>query len=184
MDSDLKIATLKKEIERLKKLVYIDIVTDVYNRRGFLEIGERYFRSYKENKGRRRKKDITNLAIMFLDIDNFKKINDRYGHQKGDKILRQLAKLLKVTVRKTDLVSRWGGDEFVILLMNVTKKQAQKVALRLRQLVAKNKFLGLSLTISIGLIIPQDEESLAIIINKADKLMYQAKKQGKNQVVM
>jgi len=177
-----KILLLEKEIQKLKKLVYLDALTNVYNRRGFLEIGGNYFKSFKEDKGKRRKNEIASLALIFLDIDDFKKINDKYGHQRGDRVLKQLAKFLKLTLRKTDLLGRWGGEEFVILLVNVSKANALKIARKLWQLTARTKINDLYLTISLGLIIPKKEKTLTMIINKADKLMYQAKKQGKNQI--
>jgi len=178
-----KILLLEKEIQRLKKLVYLDALTKMYNRRGFLELGGNYFKSFREDRGKRRKNEIASLALIFLDIDDFKKINDKYGHQKGDRVLKQLAKFLKSTLRKTDLIGRWGGEEFVILLVNVSKIHAQKIAQKLCQLTSRTKIAGVHLTISLGLIIPKKEKTLALIINKADKLMYQAKKQGKNQYV-
>jgi diguanylate cyclase (GGDEF)-like protein len=184
MRFEAKIILLEKEIQKLRKLVYLDVLTNVYNRRGFLEIGGNYFKSFREDTGKRRKNGITSLALIFLDIDDFKKINDKYGHQKGDRVLKQLAKFLKSILRKTDLLGRWGGEEFVILLVNVSKANAQKIAQKLCQLTARTKITGLHLTISLGLIIPKKEKTLAIIINKADKLMYQAKKQGKNQVII
>lgn len=184
-----KILLLEKEIKKLKKLVYLDALTNVYNRRGFLEIGGNYFKSFRGDKSvyagkkKRRKNEIISLALIFFDIDDFKKINDKYGHQKGDRILKQLAKFLKLTLRKTDLIGRWGGEEFVILLVNVNKSNAQRITQKLCQKISQTKIVGLHLTVSVGLIIPKKENTLAIIINKADKLMYQAKKQGKNQVV-
>lgn len=177
-----KILLLEKEIQRLKKLVYLDTLTKVYNRRGFLEIGGNYFKSFKEDKGKRRKNEIASLALIFLDIDDFKKINDKYGHQKGDRVLKQLAKFLKFILRKTDLIGRWGGEEFVILLVNVNPVNAQRIAQKLCRKTSQTKIAGLYLTISLGLIIPKKEQTLAVIINKADKLMYQAKKHGKNQI--
>jgi len=214
-----KILLLEKEIQKLKKLVYLDALTNVYNRRGFLELGRNYFEQsekkgsaerrkagsyfersekkgsaerseagsyfqfFREDTGKRRKNGITSLALIFLDIDDFKKINDKYGHRRGDRVLKQLAKFLKLTLRKTDLLGRWGGEEFVILLVNASKANAQKIAQKLCQLTARTKIAGLHLTISLGLIIPKKEKTLAIIINKADKLMYQAKKQGKDKVI-
>jgi len=183
MKREAQILLLEKEIQKLKKLVYLDALTNVYNRRGFLELGRNCFQSFREDTGKRRKNGITSLALIFLDIDDFKKINDKYGHRRGDRVLKQLAKFLKLTLRKTDLLGRWGGEEFVILLVNASKANAQKIAQKLCQLTARTKIAGLHLTISLGLIIPKKEKTLAIIINKADKLMYQAKKQGKDKVI-
>ncbi|MGC8651368.1 MAG: GGDEF domain-containing protein [Minisyncoccia bacterium] len=178
-----KTQQLEKKIQRLKKLVYLDPLTNVYNRRGFLELGTSYFQSFQESKRRHRKNDIHNLSIIFLDIDDFKKVNDRYGHPKGDRVLKQLAKLLKQSIRKTDLLARWGGDEFVILFLNVNSLNAQKLAQKICSTVRKNKIAGLYITISAGLFNLSKSDSFISAINQADKLMYQGKKQGKNQYV-
>jgi len=178
-----KIIQLEKEIKKLKKLVYLDPLTNIYNRRGFLEIGGNYFKSFKENKGKNRKNGIKNLALIFLDIDDFKKINDQYGHQKGDRVLKCLTQYLKHILRKTDLLSRWGGEEFVILLVNINPIDARNLAHKICTKIKQKNMAGIHLTISAGLVIPHKQDNLTCVINQADKLMYQAKKQGKNQYV-
>jgi diguanylate cyclase (GGDEF)-like protein len=181
--TESKIIQLEKEIRKLKKLVYLDPLTNVYNRRGFLEIGGNYFKSFKEGRDKHRKNEIKNLALIFLDIDDFKKINDQYGHQKGDKVLKYLAQFLKHIIRKTDLLSRWGGEEFVILLLNIDPINAKRLAHKICTKIKAEKMAGIHLTVSAGLIIPHKKDNLAFAINQADKLMYQAKKRGKNQYV-
>lgn len=178
-----KISLLEKEKEKLKKLVYLDYLTKVYNRRGLLDNGNRYFESLKKVNYWRRKNEIRDLSVIFIDIDDFKKINDKYGHQKGDQVLKSFASFLKENFRKTDIIGRWGGEEFVVLLINVpyflTKKKAETV----RKKIEKSSFSKIKITASLGVVCYKKEKSLIDLLNKADKLMYLAKKTGKNRVV-
>jgi len=178
-----KIHFLEKEIERLKKLAFLDPLTNIYNRRGFLEIGNNYFKSFVEKNTKRRRYEISNLAIIFLDLDDFKLINDQYGHARGDKVLKSLARLLKRSLRSMDVIGRWGGEEFVILLINASYLNAKHLAEKLRHKIEAKKLAGVSLTASFGLAFPKQDKSLIQLINKADKLMYRAKKLGKNKVI-
>jgi len=95
MRKDSQIRQLKREIERLKRLVYLDHLTNLYNRRGFLEISNNYFQSAVNKRKKRRQNEISKLAIIFLDVDDFKKINDKHGHRRGDKALKVLARILR-----------------------------------------------------------------------------------------
>lgn len=187
MSSSMKaeIQRLKKEIKKLEKLVYLDPLTNIYNRRAFLKIGGNYFNDwqYNKNHNNQRKNTIQNLALIFLDIDDFKKINDRYGHQKGDQILKSFAKNLQKLIRKTDILARWGGEEFVILLLNINAENAKAVIHKIITQITQTKMNKIFITLSAGLIIPSKKDSLAKTIQLADRLMYQAKKQGKNQYV-
>lgn len=180
-----EIKKLKKENSKLKKLVYLDDLTRLYNRRALIEIGNRYFDSLKKLKQRKtkRRNDIKFLNILFLDIDDFKKINDKYGHGKGDRVLKSFSKFLLSNFRKTDIVSRYGGEEFVVLLVNVSYKIAKKISLKLRKKIEKASFNSLKITASIGVLNLRRERSFKELVKKADDLMYQAKKRGKNQVV-
>ena len=184
MKEDSQIQQLKREIERLKRLVYLDHLTNLYNRRGFLEISNNYFQSAVNKRRKRRKNEISKLAIIFLDIDDFKKINDKHGHRRGDKALKVLARILRENLRKLDIIGRWGGEEFVVLLVNVPKENAKKIAEKLQRKIANDKTLGFQLTVSAGLAFPRQGETLSQVIHRADKLMYQAKKQGKNMVII
>ena len=183
MKTDTKIVLLEKEIQRLKKLVYLDSLTNVYNRRGFLAIANNHFKSITHGKKKRRHNEISDLAVIFLDIDNFKNINDRYGHNRGDKILKGLAQLLKNSLRSNDIIGRWGGEEFVILLVNISRLNAKHLAEKLRAKIFTTKISNLFITTSLGLAFANHDKTLMQIINKADKLMYQAKKLGKNKVI-
>ncbi len=184
MKKNSQVQLLKNEIKRLKKLVYLDPLTKIYNRRGFSEIGSRYFQFNIKGKQKRRKNEISKLTIIFLDIDDFKKVNDKHGHNKGDKVLRAFTRFLKKNLRKTDIIARWGGEEFVVLLVNISEDKSKQIVQKLCRKISKNKMSGLYLTVSAGLTFPCKNENLSQVINRADKLMYQAKKQGKNMVII
>jgi|FLYL01.1.fsa_nt_gi diguanylate cyclase (GGDEF)-like protein/PAS domain S-box-containing protein len=127
------------------------------------------------------------LAVMFLDLDYFKQINDTHGHEVGDALLRQVAETLKAAVRDGDIVARFGGDEFVVIVPNITAPQeALEVAERIQKLFARPYQLNgwsASITVSIGVAVyPLDGEDLPTLLRRADNAMYQAKSQGRNAV--
>jgi len=129
------------------------------------------------------------ISLMMIDIDNFKKLNDRYGHQNGDIVLKEIAKILKDFSRDGDYVCRYGGEEFSIILPQTDQEQSYHIAERIRQKIEKNLFPKFSsnqqlvVTVSIGLAIfpNKDIHTKEILINRADKAMYSAKLNGKNQ---
>jgi len=127
------------------------------------------------------------LSLIMLDIDDFKIYNDMLGHQAGDRILKELAQLIKNQSRKMDYVCRYGGEEFTIILPRTEKKEAFLIAERLRTDIEKQTFIHEEilpqkrLTVSIGLAtFPEDAESPTELINASDKTLYQAKNKGKN----
>ncbi len=128
--------------------------------------------------------------MIILDVDNFKNFNDTLGHPAGDDLLRQLARILKETVRDNDIVCRYGGEEFAVILPGVEKDGALILAERLRSRVEKERFPGEEvqpngkLTISLGLAtLPQDAVNKEDLIRRSDKALYAAKKSGRNRVV-
>jgi len=125
------------------------------------------------------------VCMMLIDIDNFKQINDTYGHPYGDEILRRFAKALKQTFRQRDIAIRYGGDEFMLVLPGATLEQAQAGAERLRRMVCENCDLpsGTCVTLSIGMTqgIPGDD--LQSLIARADEALYSAKKAGKDRII-
>jgi diguanylate cyclase (GGDEF)-like protein len=158
----------------------VDGLTGLYLRRYFME------RLHTEIQVAKRYK--TDFYIMMLDIDFFKKVNDTYGHLAGDKVLSSIAKILSDSVRPGDIIGRYGGEEFIILLPMVTKKQVSEIAENIRKNVEKQKFTEdnetFTTTISIGItkyIETLNEDNL---ISIADNALYQAKKEGRNKVVM
>lgn len=128
------------------------------------------------------------MSLLIIDIDNFKKLNDTYGHQNGDIVLIELANILKESAREKDYVCRYGGEEFSIILSQTSKEQGYVIAERIRERIAQHNFKeisllsNLSVTVSIGLsTYPDDAVSKSELIAKADKSMYVAKFGGKNQ---
>ena len=122
-----------------------------------------------------------------LDIDDFKQVNDRYGHQQGDKVLQNVAKIIQSKFRASDLVARYGGEEFIVLLFGLKQEPLEELAETIRYLIEKDASEGIETTISIGVADGKISESatkeLNTLISKADSRMYAAKKAGKNQVV-
>lgn len=147
-----------------------DGLTGLFNRRYFNELINVEITRLKRSPGV--------LSLLMLDIDNFKNYNDTQGHQAGDELLKSAAKVFKNSVRAVDIVSRYGGEEFVIILPQADKKAAMIIAERLRVQVS----LYLPTTISIGISsFPEDGTEPGQLVEKADSALYQAKKSGKNK---
>ncbi len=172
--------------ERLKIDGLTDPLTGLYNRRFF----ERRMSEEMERWSRRRG---SALAAMLVDVDYFKQINDRHGHQAGDRVLQGLARLLGRVLRGSDVLARYGGEEFVLLLPETTLEQGAYIAERLRALVEATAVLaveegGLSVTVSVGLAALdsgsewQGDPSVWLL-QSADTALYQAKQNGRNRVV-
>ena len=128
------------------------------------------------------------FGVLFIDIDNFKHINDTYGHEIGDRVLKMVASTLSSNSRPFDTIGRWGGEEFVAILVNVNTAQIYDIADRFRMLVEQSKLFirpaVVQVTISVGAAVAQPEDSIAGLIDRADKLMYQSKLAGRNRVTM
>jgi len=124
------------------------------------------------------------LAFLMIDIDNFKHINDTFGHQKGDIVLSKIAQTIKTSLRTIDIIGRYGGEEFTVCLPDTSSDNAYIIAERIRTNIENSNFLlnGTKITVSIGIsLFPQDGIFIEQIINKADKAMYRAKNKGKNR---
>ena len=163
--------------ERLQKAAIIDDLTGVYNRR-HLNATLKNVLNYKERYS-------TTFSLLTLDIDNFKSINDEYGHFTGDDILKKFAQLLQGTLRKVDSVFRVGGEEFNVLLPESDLQQAAKVAEKIRETIFNElKLYNRNITVSIGVGELNSEESIDDLLKRCDKAMYKAKQQGKNRVCL
>jgi diguanylate cyclase len=177
--SQEKIRKLQEELSQLSEAVRIDQLTGVFNRRGLDEA------MVKEISRAQRGGNL--LSVAFLDIDNFKKLNDTYGHNVGDTALQHLAKVMQATVRPTDVVSRLGGEEFVILLPDTDIDQAVNTVKRLQRALTKQFFMNnnerLLITFSAGVALLKNDETEASVLKRADQAMYLAKKTGKNRVM-
>lgn len=128
------------------------------------------------------------LTLIMCDIDHFKKVNDQYGHDKGDEIIQVLAKLFKSGLRKHDSVARWGGEEYLLLLPEINGEQGMQLAEKLRKKIENTIFQdkdnNFNVTVSFGLYQPKPKESIDHAINKADKNLYKAKEQGRNRCIL
>lgn len=161
-----------------RQLSITDGLTNLYNRRHFEMTFEREFK-----RSRRYKSD---LSLAVIDIDLFKTFNDTYGHSCGDYVLKELAYLLVQNFRQTDMIFRYGGEEFVILLTETPLENAVIPLERLRKAVEENRFRykgqDLKVTISGGISSNKDIENSWDIFDKADKALYNAKENGRNQI--
>jgi diguanylate cyclase (GGDEF)-like protein len=161
---------------KLEQQAYFDDLTGLHNSRYLKEILNSEFKRYKRYK--------QEFSALFVDIDSFKRINDNYGHNNGDRAIKAVADLLTNSIRASDTIVRYGGDEYVIILINTNTTGAQKVAQRICKNINTTHFLepiNLSLTLSIGIAsCPIHALSTTQILNKADKSMYISKKNGGN----
>jgi diguanylate cyclase (GGDEF)-like protein/PAS domain S-box-containing protein len=168
--------TYRVEMEqRLQELAFHDTLTGLINRRAFESAAIRALEGLKRYQRR--------FALLMIDIDDFKNVNDTLGHEEGDSVLVRIAKLLLGSTRKLDLVARWGGEEFLVLLQEVNQDQALHLAEKIRHKIAQARFgKGQTLTVSIGSTLAGCEDTLDDLNLKADKALYEAKLNGKNQV--
>lgn len=171
----------KSEYAQIKDSAYHDPLTGLYNRR--------YLKDYLEKEFEKARRYPIVFSILFLDIDHFKTLNDRFGHMCGDRILQNVAKIFKDFSRSSDLVARFGGEEFVIVMPQTLGRKTLEVAQRLRQHVEGKEFYfagvkePIRLTLSGGVATcPMDAKSFSELIQRADEAMYFAKSQGRNQI--
>lgn len=173
-------ANIYKENRQLKASLYLDELTHVHNRKFIMYQLEQLISQTTLF-------DLS-FGILFIDIDHFKSINDTYGHQAGDEVLKLVAKTLELNIRKDDFVGRFGGEEFIILLKNINKKTllitAEKIRMLIQNSVAFYNDQALKVTISLGGTLYQTNDTINTLIERADTLMYQAKNNGRNQVVL
>ena len=171
---------IEEQQEQLEQMAYYDPLTNLFNMHFFNRMIK------KEISSAQRYKHET--VIIILDIDEFKNINDTYGHLIGDQVLKQLSHLLVGNVREADTVFRYGGEEFIILAPNITLEEGFILAEKLRKLIAEKEFrsnlVTTHLTASFGLSLLDTDKDKGVeaTLAKADKALYQAKKQGKNRV--
>jgi diguanylate cyclase (GGDEF)-like protein len=165
--------------QRVQELAITDTLSGVFSRRYYLErFNEEIERSQKFNYS---------FSCLMIDIDHFKDYNDQYGHLVGDAVLRELSKTIKENIRQIDLIGRYGGEEFSIILTETDKEQAKFAAERIRQSV-ESKYIrvydeSLKVTVSIGIsTFPGDGKEMEVLIDNADSALYYAKQTGRNRV--
>jgi diguanylate cyclase (GGDEF)-like protein len=176
---------INNSIEALENIQYItnhasrDFLTGLYNRRYFFDNMQEYIEDTKTNGEK--------FAVAVIDIDNFKYINDTYGHDVGDKVIVSISEILRTNTSYRDIVARFGGEEFCVVLKNINKYSASDIFEIQRQEIENFSFnidnnTEIKLTISIGASIHEDDDSLEETINKADMQLHSAKQNGKNQI--
>jgi len=174
------IEELEQANKQLEQLASYDELTKLYNKKSFMEALSRAVK--RTNRYKRP------LSVMMIDVDNFKRVNDTYGHEAGDAVLKHLAATMLKTIRETDVLARYGGEEFVVLLTETGAGQVEAAAERLRMAVEQTRFPAhkktLRVTVSVGAAScsPQDNSVLEkTLIEYADKALYQAKRAGRNR---
>src|SRR5574341_110226 len=162
---------------RLEDLSFKDPLTDVYNRR--------YFMVRLEEEWGRHSRFAEPVSLVLLDLDRFKDINDQFGHRMGDEALKDVARLLQKHSRNFTIVTRYGGDEFAVLLVNTAKAGAVPYAERIRHVIERHDFAHGPVTVSLGVAsLPEDATTGDDLVAVADKAMYKAKEQGRNRVAV
>ncbi|HEY8375156.1 MAG TPA: GGDEF domain-containing protein, partial [Nannocystis sp.] len=166
--------------EEIYRLSTVDGLTQIFNKRYFLETLEREL-------SRARRYDRP-LALVMFDIDHFKQCNDTYGHRAGDFVLREVAEVVRERARKVDVLARYGGEEFAMILPEIDIRGATQFAEKIRQMIAESKFMfegrHIPVTISIGVAeLTPDIATFDDLIKRADARLYKAKQSGRNRVV-
>ena len=164
--------------QRIAALATTDSLTNLPNRRGF--------ELHVEQALQEAQRDSSPLCAVMLDLDNFKQINDRHGHLAGDEVLRSFAERLRAALRQSDILCRWGGEEFILLLKNTDRHAAHELAEKLRQHCADQRYPmdgeALQVTVSLGLSQWQPGEALHDLLGRTDRALYRAKQAGRDRV--
>ncbi|MES2075853.1 MAG: diguanylate cyclase [Pseudomonadota bacterium] len=179
-DAEQRIHALEAKLQHMSELVREDQLTGSLNRRGLDDVFERET-ARADRRG-------TPLCIAMLDLDDFKRLNDTYGHIAGDAALKHLVKIVKDTLRSMDVIARFGGEEFLILLPETSVEAASQTMTRLQRELTKHFFLHdnekVLITFSAGVALRRPNEDQGELVKRADKAMYTAKQTGKNRVVV
>lgn len=174
-NADETITKLKVEIERLERESHIDPLTKTYNRRVFVKDLQEIIKDAKEN---------LDIYVAMFDADNFKNINDSFGHIAGDKTLIYLAKLLQNSLKRNIKIYRYGGEEFIIILQKIDLEDVTAIVTKILQDTDESKLLykghNIHLTLSAGISKHTKDDTVDSIVDRADKALYNAKKSGKN----
>jgi len=166
---------LSEQLEFISNIASFDRLTSVYNRYMFEELLQKEI-SRARRYGRP-------MSLIMVDVDYFKQINDAFGHQTGDSVLAQIAGTLKRHVRESDIVARWGGEEFVIILPDMPKEHAAVLADSLRALIADSVYeKSITLTCSFGVTAYREGDTVDTVFNRIDTALYRAKEFERNNV--
>lgn len=177
LEAQNKLLALNQELKEkniiLENLAIHDFLTNIYNRRKIEEMLINEYNRYERYR--------IPFSLILFDIDGFKTINDRYGHKNGDDVLKIITKMVKENIRKSDMLGRWGGEEFLIILFKTTAAEAYDVAEKIRCIIANVDFaLPAPVTISLGVAEYNGNEKLDELVNRVDACLYEAKRRGKN----
>lgn len=176
-DTSLK-GNIYKDLENYKTLAHIDQLTKLPNRR--------YLETLIMSKINEYNSVNINFGIAFMDIDHFKNINDTYGHDFGDEVLKMVSKTFNSATRENDIIGRWGGEEFIAILPNVNENSLKKYSERIRILVENSSIplndKSVRVTISLGATIFTKDDSMDTVVKRADNLMFKSKTEGRNRV--
>ena len=182
-----RIAELESQVHNLEKDLIHDALTELKTRSFFEEESKVYLNMINNiDAGKRRQWfGFKNISFLFIDIDYFKKINDTYGHNVGDIVLKRVAETLMRSVRVGDTIARWGGEEIAVSLLGANLNDAEAKAEEIRKNVETLEFSeypNLKVTISIGVVSSEISSDFEDLIKKADEAMYQSKNSGRNKV--
>jgi len=177
--AEARIQALEQELKDVAGLVREDQLTGALNRRGFEELFER--------EVARTQRSSAPLCVAMLDLDDFRKLNETHGHAGGDAALRHVVEIARATLRATDAIARFGGEEFVLLLPDATIFEGSAAVTRLQRALAQHSFLHedmrVFVTFSAGVALRKPDEAQDVLLKRADRAMYEAKKAGKNRVL-
>lgn len=177
LDNSPKVTILDR-IKELEKKTLIDHLTELGNRH--------YAEMNLQSRISELKRFGWPFGVLFIDIDNFKKVNDAYGHDVGDDVLKVVAKTISSNLRQFDFAGRWGGEEFVVVAVNIDKEKLQAIANKIRLLTEESRLIVgtkiIKVTVSIGATVAKPDDTISAIIKRADQLMYQSKTLGRNRV--
>lgn len=168
---------LNQALEKIQELAVTDELTSLPNRRSIME--------QLSKEWERSKRNGSHFCIALLDLDLFKEINDTYGHLAGDAVLKEFSSIVTTELRSPDSIGRYGGEEFLLIMPDTQISEAQKVAERIREIIARHEFVdiapGVTIQVSIGLT-EHDDQPIQELIKRADLALYQSKKSGRNRV--
>ncbi|OMH40374.1 GGDEF domain-containing protein [Desulfurobacterium indicum] len=176
LGSFVLITKIDDTFEILNESSIRDPLTRAYNRRAFIKF-------IKEEIDRAKRYGFP-LSLIMIDIDDFKRVNDTYGHVKGDMVLKEMAELIMCNIRQCDKLVRWGGEEFIVVCPHLSKEKAYLVAEKLRNLIESHDFNGIRITASFGVSEIDPEKPIENAIKLADHALYKVKKSGKNGVAV
>ena len=159
------------EVSRIRHIAYTDVLTQLPNRRAITALIEEHLLHKRK------------LAVILADVDHFKRINDTFGHETGDRVLREVGECLHTQLRASDVIGRWGGEEFIILVLENQPQRVDQLTTRLRDVIQAHPFTGnIPITLSFGVTLMSDHDTLKTLVNRADVALYRAKNNGRNRV--